>query len=126
MGAVGIVLKDELLETVSNSPHVHFIFAWNLNGGFLQFLAVAGGFYELDILLDLCDRLPLSDIQVNELVGDDTQLLEGKGLNFGAGESLDDPGLMSLLDLVYFCFDEPDHDFIVDWFNITVYFLPNL
>ncbi len=86
MGAVGIVLKDELLETVSNSLHVHFIFAWNLNGGFLQFLAVTDGFYELDILLDLCDRLPLSDIQVNELVGDDTQFLEGKGLNLVRGD----------------------------------------
>lgn len=51
---------------------------------------------------------------MNEFVGDDTHLLEGKGLNFGAGESLDDPGLVSLLNLVYFYFDEPDHDFIVD------------
>lgn len=68
----------------------------------------------MDVLLDLGDRLALSGVQVNEFIGDDTQLLEGKGLDFGARESLDDPGLVPLLDLVYFCFDEPDHDFIIN------------
>ncbi len=68
----------------------------------------------MDVLLDLGDRLALSDVQVDEFIRDDTKLLEGKGLDFGARESLDDPGLVPLLDLVYFCFDELDHDFIIN------------
>jgi len=54
---------------------------------------------------------------VNELVRDDAQLLEGKRLHFGAGEALDDPGLVALLDLFYFCLDEFDNDLIVDYKN---------
>ena len=43
--------------------------------------------------------------------------LEGKSLDFGSRETLNDPTELLLLEGLNFCFDEVNHNFVVNYSN---------
>ena len=113
-------LIDELVEGVLNSIHVDFILLVHSLGDFVGHVAVdvlAGGD---EVLLDTGEGVVLSDGQVDELVGDDAHALEGKGLDTGPGETLNDPALSLLLEALDLLLNKVDHDLVVDYLKIQL------
>jgi len=112
----GVIFKNELLEARADSIHVHFVVSADLSGCVVKIVAVELGVAFVSALLDLLEGGLFSDVEVDELVGHDSEALESKSLNLCAGESSDDPALVSLLSAVNFTFHESDHDIVVDHF----------
>ena len=116
LGLVSAVhFVDELVEGLGDGIHVDFAllvhFLGNLVGHITVDVLVSGN----QVLLDASECSVLPDLQVDELVGDDTHLLEGQGLDAGSREALDDPALGFFLEASDFLLDEFDHDFIVNY-----------
>jgi predicted signal transduction protein with EAL and GGDEF domain len=71
-----VVLKDELLEAGTASVHMHLVVAVNLSGSLLEISAVELRTALKNFVLNAALSNFRLDIQVDELVGNDLQLLE--------------------------------------------------
>jgi hypothetical protein len=91
MGLVGIAFKDELAEALFHKSHIHVVLSTNLDGHFFQLIAVKLALDNLNVLHNLFDALFLGNVEVDELIRNDSQTLQGKSLNFSSGETLNDP-----------------------------------
>jgi hypothetical protein len=112
--AVGIKFKDKLLEAVTDCVDVHSVVSIDLDSEFLKLLTVNGGVLDSDLLLDALEGLGLADVEVNELVRDNAETLESEGLHFGAGETLNEPGIVGSLVLGDLSLNKLDDNFIVN------------
>jgi hypothetical protein len=74
-GTVGVELEDELLETVANGVDVHGVVGVDLDGEFRELSAVDLSVLNGDLALDALKGECLADVQVDELVGNNTEAL---------------------------------------------------
>lgn len=88
---ISIELEYELLETVTDGVDVHGVVCVDLDGEFLELTAVDLRVLNGDLLLDTLEGEGLADVQVDELVGHNTEALKCEGLDLCTGEALDEP-----------------------------------
>ena len=83
----------------------------------IVFLELYDLIFALEVPLDLLDAHVPLDLEQDELVRDDSHLLECDSLQACAGESLDDPARASMavpLKLLDLHLDQLDHDLVLD------------
>lgn len=111
---VAVVEVDELAESGVDLSLVDIPLAVEGFGDLLQFLAVELLVDFSAILTDASKTHTFGNAQVDEFVGDDTQLLEGKSLDFSSWEAFNNPADTCLLGLLNFSVNDLDNDFIID------------
>lgn len=111
---VAIVEVDELVESGVDLSLVDVPLTVERLGDLLQLLTIELLVHFSTILTDTSKTHTFGDAQVDEFVGHDAQLLEGKSLDASSWEAFNNPADTCLFGFLNFSVDDFDNDFIVD------------
>lgn len=86
-------------------------------GELLNFILVVSWPMLHKVVNYLVHRVLCAGFQENELIRNDTTLLESECLSLGSGKTLNNPGLVRVFIGLDLFLNEVDHDLVVDYSN---------